>query len=54
MTKREFLAEFVLAHVRTGQSALESTNMDMIVRIAERRWNEIVAVTPVQEEWEVA
>lgn len=54
MTKREFLAEFVLAHVRTGQSALDSTNMDMIVRLAERRWNEIVAVTPVEVEWEVA
>lgn len=53
MTKREFIAQFVLAHVRTGQSALESTNMCMIVRIAEKRWNEIVAVTPVEVEWEV-
>lgn len=50
MTKREFIAEFVLAHVRTGQSALNSTNMDIIVRIADRRWKEIVAVTPVEVE----
>lgn len=51
MTKRGFIAEFVLAHVRTGQSALESTDMDMIVRIAERCWNEIVAVTPIEVGW---
>lgn len=46
MTKREFLAQFVIAHVRTGQSGLDSTNMQMIVRLAEKRWNEIVAITP--------
>lgn len=46
MTKREFIANFVIAHVRTGKSALNSTDMDMIVRLAERRWNEICAVTP--------
>lgn len=45
MTKREFIAQFVIAHVRTGKSALSSTDMDMIVRLAEKRWNEIVAVT---------
>ena len=46
MTKREFIAEFVIAYVRTGQSALHSTNMQSIVRLAEKRWNEIVAITP--------
>ena len=45
MTKREFIAQFVIAHVRTGQSALDSTNMQSIVRLAEKRWNEIVAIT---------
>lgn len=49
MTKREFIAQFVLAHVRTGQSALESTNMDMIVRLAEKRWKEICKVTPEED-----
>lgn len=48
MTKREFIAQFVLAHVRTGQSGLYSTNMAMIVEAAETRWKEIVALT--QEE----
>lgn len=52
MTKREFIANFVIAHVRTGKSALNSTEMDMIVRIAERRWNEIVAASPIELEWE--
>jgi hypothetical protein len=45
MTKREFIAQFVIAHVRTGRSALDCTNMQMIVRLAEKRWNEIVAIT---------
>jgi hypothetical protein len=48
MTKREFIAQFVIAHVRTGKSELYSTNMGMIVEAAETRWKEIVAVT--QEE----
>lgn len=52
MTKREFIAQFVIAHVRTGKSALNSTDMDMIVRIAERRWNEIVAIAPMEVDWE--
>lgn len=45
MTKREFIAQFVLAHVRTGKSALFSTDMGIIVEAAETRWKEIVAVT---------
>jgi hypothetical protein len=46
MTKREFICQFVIAHVRTGQSALYSTNMGMVVEAAETRWNEIVKITP--------
>lgn len=49
MTKREFIAQFVLAHVRTGRSAFYSTDMAMIVDVAETRWKEIVAVTPEDE-----
>ncbi len=49
MTKREFIAQFVIAHVRTGQSGLDSTNMDMIVRLAEKRWNEICKITPEED-----
>ena len=41
MTKREFVEQFVIAYVRTGQSALNSTNMDMVVGIAESQWNKI-------------
>lgn len=49
MTKREFIAQFVLTYVRTGKSALDCTNMDIIVRLAEKRWKEIVAVTPEED-----
>jgi len=49
MTKREFIAQFVIAHVRTGQSALYSSNMGMVVEAAETRWNEIVKITPEEE-----
>lgn len=49
MTKREFIAQFVIAYVRSGQSALLSTNMDMIVRLAEKRWKEICEVTPEED-----
>lgn len=49
MTKREFIIQFVIAYVRTGRSELNSTAMDMIVRLAERRWNEICAVTPKED-----
>lgn len=49
MTKREFIAQFVIAHVRTGRSSLNSTNMDMIVKLAEQRWDEIVKITPEEE-----
>lgn len=44
MTKREFIAQFVIAYIRSGQSS------QSIVAIAEKRWNEIVNITPEENE----